>query len=171
MKNIIVTADMALKFWRKVNKTSTCWLWMGGRTPKGYGAFYLGRRNGRKVYQPAHQVAIELTEGQPLKKGICGLHKCDNPPCVRPHSDHVFKGTKIDNAADRDSKGRQSRGEKVNTAKLTELQVREIRRRYGPAVGKGYSGQERQADLAREFCIRQDTLSAIVRRKTWKHLP
>lgn len=47
-------------------------------------------------------------------------------------------------------------------AKLTEQQVRDIRRRWP---------QESQHALADEFGVTNTNISCIVRRKTWRHLP
>ena len=59
-------------------------------------------------------------------------------------------------------KGRHHHGEAHYHAKLTEIQVREIRRRFD----KG----ERVGELAREFGICHQVMSVLVRRKTWKHV-
>ena len=48
--------------------------------------------------------------------------------------------------------------------KLTAAQVVDLRQRYA-------AGGVRQIDLAAEFGLRQCTVSAIVRREIWRHLP
>lgn len=48
--------------------------------------------NGKQVGM--HIVSWELFKG-PIPEGMCVLHRCDNPPCVRP--DHLYLGTKGDN--------------------------------------------------------------------------
>jgi hypothetical protein len=56
-----------------------CWLWMGGRTPKGYGCFYrTGDRQGM-----AHRAAYELLVG-PIPDRLVIDHLCGNPTCVNP---------------------------------------------------------------------------------------
>ena len=101
------------RFWRKVVKhdgPDTCWEWIGyiqpldARGNGGYGRLRIDRR-----WAWAHRYAYELQHG-PLAAGECALHTCDNRRCVR--GSHLFKGTRTVNAADRDAKGRTSRGEK-----------------------------------------------------------
>lgn len=172
------------RFWPKVNKTPDCWEWTAcvGRR---YGLFF----NGKKL-MPAHRFAWEITNG-PIPEGIFVCHHCDNPLCIRP--DHLFLGTHSENMADRNAKGRQAsgerhvsvthpevlmrgdwhyartqperlaRGEGHGMTSLTEDQVREIRARYG--TGPSY------AALAAEYGVDKGTISNVVRRKTWKHVP
>lgn len=83
-------------FWSKVDKTGECWVWVAGRFVTGYGAY----RN-----QGAHRVSWGLMNG-PIPAGLFVLHRCDNPPCVRP--DHLFLGTHTDNMHDKVAKGRAS---------------------------------------------------------------
>jgi hypothetical protein len=93
------TLPLAERFWVKVEKSDGCWLWTGSRT-KGYG--YIARDNtGNPGY--AHRISWEIRYG-PIRGNLCVLHKCDTPLCVRP--DHLFLGTKSDNAKDCVSKGR-----------------------------------------------------------------
>jgi len=93
-------SNMVARFWAKVEKTEGCWLWRGAAR-RGYGAF--SPQHG--TTRPAHRVAWELANSAPIPDGLCVLHRCDNPPCVRP--DHLFLGTKKDNAQDAIRKGRR----------------------------------------------------------------
>ena len=95
-------------FWSFVNRNGPipvhvpeigpCWLWTGTPDDHGYGRFCL---NGRQV--GAHRVSWILTNGL-IPEGQHVLHHCDNPPCVRP--EHLWLGTALDNAHDRQAKGR-----------------------------------------------------------------
>jgi len=97
----IVPLRLALptRFWAKVQKTATCWLWTGTRTRQGYGQFAVDKR----TRASAHRMAYELTHG-PIPEGLDVLHKCDNPPCCNP--EHLFLGTHQDNMIDAVHKGR-----------------------------------------------------------------
>lgn len=93
---------LAVRFWKYVRKTPTCWLWIGHTTPAGYGQI---RPDSTNEKQLAHRVAWELTHG-PIPDGLLACHGCDNPPCVRPEPGHVFLGTHRDNTHDAIQKGR-----------------------------------------------------------------
>jgi hypothetical protein len=65
------------RFWRKVEKTDSCWLWTAQVTPKGYGRFYVDGRN-----RGAHEVAYELFIG-PIPPGLEIDHVChSDSDCV-----------------------------------------------------------------------------------------
>jgi hypothetical protein len=81
-----------------VPELGPCWLWTGDLYPNGYG-YSLGGPKTRY----AHRAAWLITKG-PIPSRLYVLHKCDNPPCVRPS--HLWLGTALDNAQDRDRKGR-----------------------------------------------------------------
>ncbi len=137
-----------------------CILWTGGKVPKGYGTISLGGEIADQ-HAYAHRVAWELARG-PIPPGLHVLHKCDIPGCVA--IDHLFLGTNAENVADMMSKGRGPNGERSGSAKLTEEKVREIRDRYA-------AGETDQHNLANEYGVGHANISAIVLRKTWKHIP
>lgn len=56
-------------------------------------------------------------------------------------------------------------GSEATSAKLTERDVLEIRRRYKP-----YGSIDTARSLAREHNVTPATIHAIVRRRTWKHI-
>jgi hypothetical protein len=118
-------APPEIRFWRYVVKRDgdACWEWIGAINANGYGRFRVSMNPDRKEW--AHRYAYELAHG-PLNPGECALHRCDNRICVR--GDHLFKGTRADNAADRDAKGRTSRGERHSQAVRDAWQRRTQRR-------------------------------------------
>jgi hypothetical protein len=65
------------RFWAKVQKTATCWLWRGSLYPTGYGAAH---RFGEGY---AHRVAYRLINGL-IPKGLTLDHLCRNRACVNP---------------------------------------------------------------------------------------
>jgi hypothetical protein len=71
---------VAPRFWAKVNKTETCWLWTG-TAPAGYGQISV---NGKAV--PSHRWAYEQAKG-PIPNGLQLDHLCRVTRCVNP--DHL----------------------------------------------------------------------------------
>src|SRR5690606_35598865 len=90
------------RFIAKVDMRGDCWVWTATRMSRGYGYFYA---NGKM--RGAHRVAWAIAHG--YFPDVHVLHRCDNPPCVRP--DHLFLGTQRDNMADMAAKGRCGRGD------------------------------------------------------------
>ncbi len=153
---------LADRLWERVDKTESCWVWTGAGVPKGYGHLSIGGHQGDMVY--AHRASWEIHFG-PIPEGLFVCHHCDNPRCVRP--DHLFLGTPADNIDDMVRKGRQRgtslSGERHNRARLTENDVRQIRRAYA-------SGQEGVSELARKFGVGISTIRHVVKRETWQHV-
>lgn len=144
-----LTPEQVENFWSKVHKTETCWLWTGTTSRTGYG---IVRINGKAV--KTHHVGVALA-GIEVPKGLCRLHKCNTPPCVRYHPDHIYLGTRKQNTEDL-----WATGYKV---KLTEDQVRDIIRQYdGQSIFI--------AETARKYGVTYNTIWCIVHKITWKHL-
>lgn len=112
---------LATRFWRRVVKGDGCWLWTGARSQFGYGNINtgLGKQHPKRT-MPVHRLSYELAYG-PIPEGMIVLHRCDNPPCVRP--DHLLLGTHDDNMRDMAEKGRSSGW---SPQKLSDAQVVEI---------------------------------------------
>lgn len=76
------TRPMADRFWEKVDKTDSCWLWLGTGS-EGYGSFSVRRDGGGWVPVRAHRIAYELLVG-PVREGLQLDHLCRNRACVNP---------------------------------------------------------------------------------------
>lgn len=142
------------RFMDKVEKTDGCWLWTAYRNNKGYGVI---RVDGRS--EIASRIAYLIFKGDPGDMHV--LHTCDGGPdgCVRP--EHLWLGTHLDSMRDRDQKGRQARGESNGQAKLTELDIRGIRRAAG---GKSLR------DLGRQYGVHHSIILGIKKGKRWSHV-
>ena len=66
------------RFFEKVQKTKSCWLWTASKTSFGYGQFYYSGRPRR-----AHRWIYEKTFGT-IPSGRLILHSCDVKHCVNP---------------------------------------------------------------------------------------
>ncbi len=174
------------RFWARVKRTNGCWLW-DSQSSSGYVG--IGINYGQeRVQERVHRIAWRLHNGRiPRGKVIC--HNCpggDNPKCVNP--DHLFVGTQRDNMIDRAKKANHGflkmsedslfsysdpvrnhqrtvgviLGEASKNAKLTEADVRSIRRLS--AEGRSYKS------LAEQFGVSAGTVGFAVQRKTWKHV-
>ena len=141
------------RFWSHVDKSGgpdVCWPWTAYCNKLGYGVFGL---NGKTVL--AHRFAFG-----PVPEGKIICHSCDNPPCCNEL--HLWAGTDASNRADMEAKGRQVilRGVDHGKARITEDDVRAIRRR----------AKENHRLLAGEFGIKRAAINKIVNFRNWRHV-
>ncbi len=152
------------RFFAKVEKTESCWLWTAAKNVWGYGVFWFEGKN-----LPAHHFLVRAKKPSHL----LALHTCDQPACVNPS--HILFGTQKDNMHDMHKKGRAnpkpgwqgmmrlrvtSRGEQHPKHKLTEEQVRLIRAQKN-RVGL-------MAELARHYGLSHQGMTNVYRGKSWK---
>jgi hypothetical protein len=157
---IQLLAGLEDRFWPKVSRLghkNDCWHWRGWKNEDGYGFIAKGRGDATPML--AHRVSW-LVHNKPksLTSKQCVMHSCDNPGCVNPN--HLRIGTQAENTADRHSKDRTARGERLNRGVLNEDLVRKIRQeasRAYTALGKKYG------------CSRA-TIRQVVQGKTWRHV-
>lgn len=158
---------LAERFFPKVQKTDSCWIWMGCIEERGYGrVIYKGKK------QKPHRVIKALNSGLALSeipKKLLACHTCDNRKCVNP--DHIFWGSNTDNMRDAAVKRRLAgkgwfgvarKGSKNPARKLSEPQVVEILSML--------SSGESNISIARKFKVTESAIRSIKRGDTWREV-
>lgn len=136
-----------------------CWLWTGSRDKAGYAlANRWMLRQGKWRSILAHRLSYSIFNGE-IPPTMHVLHSCDNPRCVSPS--HLTIGTHTDNMRDKARKGRCPKfdGSGNPSAKLTDKNVRDIRRML--------SEGKTQTSIAKMFGMSQSTISLIALGKHW----
>lgn len=169
------------RFWEKVEKGKSCWIWRAAKDESGYGKIGVSGK-----VEMAHRVSWSFENGE-IPNGMCVLHRCDNPSCVR--ASHLFIGDQKENMNDMTCKGRRScgdshsaavkhgiprgdahysrngrsmKGDKHPNSKLTSADVIDIRSRV--------SFGEKRSVLANEYGISYTHLCAIASGAKWRHI-
>lgn len=142
------------RFWPHVNKSATCWLWTGTRSPRGYGKIVFRGQHWR-----AHRVSWVLANGE-IPDGLFVCHKCDTPACVRP--EHLFLGTPRDNMLDAVAKNRAHVGVLNGRATVGQDEVTEmfILHRAGWL----------QSEIGARFSLSQVHVGRILNGEAWASL-
>lgn len=141
-------------FSKGYEKKNECWIWRNENKINGYGIFGTKGKN-----LSAHRAAYMLFKGE-IGNGLDVCHTCDNRRCVNP--EHLFLGTRSVNMKDCLKKGRLSCGEMRYNAKLTENDIKDIRRKR--IEGKTYR------EIGQEHGVSYETCYDIANYRTWKHI-
>lgn len=116
--------------------------------------------NGQRTMVGAHVLTCWAFHG-PCPPGLECCHKDGVPDHNVP--DNLYWGTRAQNIEDQRRHGVYQQGSRSGLAKLTEDQVREIRRLYAEGGHSNYS-------LADQFGVNHATVWQILSRRTWKHV-
>jgi len=127
-----------------------CWEWIAHTYNFEHGQFQFNK-NGKQQRILAHRFSYEL-HVDAIPEGLLVCHTCDNPSCVNP--EHLFTGTYSDNTKDMIKKGRRpcQKGIKNPRSKLTEQQVKAIRK-----------DNRLQKEIAYDYNLSQGHVSALKR--------
>jgi hypothetical protein len=99
-------ASMENRFFEKVEKSDSCWIWVGAKTSNGYGSIGV---NGKSM--SAHRYSYQLHNGA-IPNGMVICHTCDIRLCVNPA--HLWAGTQKENLHDMFKKGRDCKNNPGN---------------------------------------------------------
>lgn len=145
------------RFWDNVNvgEVYECWEWKRGTCSGGYAGMSINNTSFQM-----HRYSYIINRG-PIPPRMEVMHACDNRRCVNPF--HLSLGTTLDNQQDAAKKGRKPRGSNNAAAKLSEDDVREVRRLYA-------AGNASQRELARRFGVSQPAIRYAINGSTWGHI-
>jgi len=129
-------------------------------TKKGYSRVTLYKDRKGKSFV-VHRLVLWAFTGVYLK--LHGAHingmKTDN------RLSNLKWATAKENEMDKEIHGKRAKGERNGYAKLSENDVREIRKRYKITKRPRWSNSK---DLAKEFNVSQQHIMAIIRRDLWR---
>lgn len=131
--------------------TDDCILWPYGTTKDGYGTV----RHNLKM-RKTHRVVCEWANGPVPSNQHETAHSCGNAACV--NKAHLRWATRLENTNDKRIHGTMPRGEATGRAKLTEAQVREIRKLI---QSKG------RREIAKIYGVHPATVDVIKKRQSW----
>jgi len=117
-------------------------------------------KGGKKTACKIHRLVLETFVGQ-CPPGLIACHGDGD----RANNDlsNLRWDTPRANADDALRHGTRAMGAKCGATKLTENEVVQIRRLRGEGVSTG--------ELARRYGVTRKNIEAIVRRRSWRHLP
>jgi len=148
------------KFMDKVmpEPNTGCWLGLWKINHGGY-CQSKKRTNDGILIRGAHRISYYMHFGA-FDYSLSVCHKCDVPCCVNP--DHLFLGTMSENILDMHRKGRNVRGSKCHTSKLSNEDVLNIveLKKLGHKI----------VDLSNKYNVDRVSIGDILQGKFWSHL-
>lgn len=157
----VVSATIADRIEKRLDRRGECWLWYGDKNDKGYAQLRM-RDGGGRTWLNLRRYVWETTHG-PIPDGMLVCHSCDTPSCLNP--EHLWLGTHQDNMNDSKAKGRlfsMSRGEANKSSKLKEVDVLEMWK----LKGLGYSHKA----IGEQFGVCSTHVGRIFRGDHWAWL-
>jgi len=138
---------------QSLNKGDDCVLWPFSQNPNGYGQYaWVGMKG-------AHRIMCSIAHGKPPTPKHEAAHSCGNRLCVNPK--HLIWKTPKENRADKIFHNTHLRGERNHKAKLTEKQVRTIKKLRGKVTGRA---------LAARYGVTPALISRIYKGQCWSWL-
>ena len=137
-------------------ETDECVLWPYGLNGYGYGKVWVGTR-----HSPTHRLSCEMAYGPPpTPLHTDAAHTCHTRACLNPR--HLRWATRKENMLDKRRDGTHPQGERHGMCKLTENDVREIRRQVADGT--------MQSVLADQYKMSRAAVCLIVSGKNWSHV-
>jgi len=141
--------DRFMSYVRKDEATGA-WLWTGGISSSGYGAFWIRRKT-----VAAHRFAWLVFRGNiPVGQLVC--HKFEDLGRHNVNPNHLFLGTQTDNMLDASAKDRTLKGARNRQSVLTGEQAVEI-----------YHSNETCMALSLKYGVSDVIISKIRRGELW----
>jgi hypothetical protein len=137
-------------------KENGCINWNGYTSITGGHGVLSIRINGKPFMYKAHRLSYQLFKGE-IPKDKFVLHNCNNVKCV--NINHLRIGTQKENVLDRIKDGTDNKGERHGLSKLTEEQVKKIKKMEGHHL-----------EIAKLFNVSQKAIYDIIHGRTWGHI-
>jgi hypothetical protein len=129
----------------------------GGLDKDGYRKLILCNA-GKKWYVRLHDLILRVFRGDP-PAGHIGAH--ENGDKADNSIDNLAWKTQKENIADKVRHGTAQRGDKASRRILSEMDVREIRRKWS-------NREATQTQMAEEHGVSTATINAAIRRRNWR---
>lgn len=157
------SAERQDRFWAKVERGADdqCWRWLGRGSVNGFGRFGIRVNRKRTIDVYAHRAAWVLTYGRAVPAGSEVFHAvCGDRLCVNPY--HLQLGVARERLAAAKARGTLPAGERHHAAKLTAMEVRQLR------AAKESDPAARPIDMAAAAGISRTRMAAILRGEGWE---